>query len=169
MSLGVLDTTIYPIVVAVSVITTFTTPYFIKMSLPFYGILERHLPRRLHFLIDRYQKQADRGEAAGRPWKEVMKRYIWRTVLYSIVLLAILIVSQSYLLPYLSEFAGRWSKLLCMLATLVVMAPFILALIMPVQTKACQWSASPLRLSPPGRCRPKPPQAKKPPEAMCHA
>ena len=59
MSLGVLDTTIYPIVVAVSVITTFTTPYFIKMSLPFYGILERHLPRRLHFLIDRYQ--------AGRP------------------------------------------------------------------------------------------------------
>ena len=115
MSLGVLDTTIYPIVVAVSVITTFTTPYFIKMSLPFYGILERHLPRRLHFLIDRYQKQADRGEAAGRPWKEVMKRYIWRTVLYSIVLLAILIVSQSYLLPYLSEFAGRWSKLLCML------------------------------------------------------
>lgn len=135
MSLGVLDTTIYPIVVAVSVITTFTTPYFIKMSLPFYGILERHLPRRLHFLIDRYQKQADRGEAAGRPWKEVMKRYIWRTVLYSIVLLAILIVSQSYLLPYLSEFAGRWSKLLCMLATLVVMAPFILALIMPVQTK----------------------------------
>ena len=35
---------------------------------------------KFHFLIDRYQKQADRGEAAGRPWKEVMKRYIWRTV-----------------------------------------------------------------------------------------
>ncbi len=105
-------------------------------------VLERHLPRRLHFLIDRYQKQADRGEAAGRPWKEVMKRYIWRTVLYSIVLLAILIVSQSYLLPYLSEFAGRWSKLLCMLATLVVMAPFILALIMPVQTKTAAGARS---------------------------
>ena len=49
MSLGVLDATIYPIVVAVSVITTFTTPYFIKMSEPFYGLLERHLPSQAAF------------------------------------------------------------------------------------------------------------------------
>ena len=68
MSLGVLDSTIYPIVVAVSVITTFTTPYFIKLSLPAYNYVERHLPERLHFLIDRYQKDADRSDAAGRPW-----------------------------------------------------------------------------------------------------
>ncbi len=39
MSLGVLDPTIYPIVVAVSVLTTFTTPYFIRMADPAYGII----------------------------------------------------------------------------------------------------------------------------------
>ena len=53
-SLGVLDTTLYPIVVAVSVITTFTTPYFIKMSVPAYEAIERMLPRRLKDLAERY-------------------------------------------------------------------------------------------------------------------
>lgn len=49
MSLGVLDHTIYPIVVAVSVITTFTTPYFIKMADPTCNFVERHLPKNYIF------------------------------------------------------------------------------------------------------------------------
>ncbi len=136
MSLGVLDNTIYPIVVAVSVITTFTTPYFIKMSLPAYGLVERHLPRRLHFLIDRYQKEADRSDAAGRPWGRVIKRYLWRTVLYGIVLLAILIISVKYLTPYLAEYAGDWSRVLSLAVTLIAMSPFLLALLLPLSPVA---------------------------------
>ncbi len=135
MSLGVLDTTIYPIVVAVSVITTFTTPYFIKMSLPFYNWLVRRLPRRLSFLIDRYRKRADRSEAAGQPWKAVLKRYIWRTVLYSVVLVGILLISQLYLLPWLRNHAGDWANVLCIVITLGAMAPFLLALVIPIKTK----------------------------------
>jgi len=135
MSLGVLDSTIYPIVVAVSVITTFTTPYFIKMSQPFYNWLERRLPRRLRFLIDRYRKQADLSEAAGRPWKAVLKRYIWRTVLYSVVLVSVLLISQMYLLPWLKSHIGNWANMLCIVITLIAMAPFLLALVIPIKTK----------------------------------
>ena len=132
MSLGVLDNTIYPIVVAVSVITTFTTPYFIKMSTPAYEFVERHLPRRLHFLIDRYHKEADRSEAAGRPWGRVLKRYLWRTALFSAVLLAIDIVSNLYLVPWLETWAGTWSRLAGVVITLGAMSPFLLSLIMPL-------------------------------------
>lgn len=49
MGLGVLQPTIYPIVVAVSVITTFTTPYFIRMADPFSNFVESHLPRKVAF------------------------------------------------------------------------------------------------------------------------
>ena len=132
MSLGVLDNTLYPIVVAVSVITTFTTPYFIKMSLPFYNILERHLPHRLNFLINRYHDDAGRSEAEGRPWGRVLKRYLWRTLLYSVVLLAIEIVSTNYFTPYLERIAGNWSHILGLAATLVLMSPFLMALLTPV-------------------------------------
>lgn len=135
MSLGVLDDTIYPIVVAVSVITTFTTPYFIKMALPAYRFTEKHLPRKLHFLIDRYQRQADRNDAAGRPWKEVLKRYIWRTALYSIVLLGLLLLSQTYLRPWVEMNTGSWARPVCVLVTLGAMSPFLFALMTPVSMR----------------------------------
>ncbi|MBD5163250.1 MAG: sodium:proton antiporter [Bacteroidales bacterium] len=135
MSLGVLDNNIYPIVVAVSVITTFTTPYFIKMSLPFYNFLERILPSRLHFLINRYQKECDRSEAERRPWSRVLKRYIWRTVLYSIVLLAIQIVSSQYLMPALRSHWSSWGNAIGLLITLVAMAPFLLAMSLPIKNE----------------------------------
>lgn len=143
MSLGVLDSTLYPIVVAVSVITTFTTPYFIKMSLPAYERLERHLPRRIKILFSRYQKTVNRNEAAGSPWKAVLRRYIWRTVLYSIVLLGILLLSQGFLRPWLDEHAPEWSRLICLVITLGAMAPFILALILPVNTTTENGDAMP--------------------------
>ncbi len=54
MGLGVLDASLYPIIVAVSVITIFTTPYFIKLSTPAYNFVEKHLPKNLKFLITRY-------------------------------------------------------------------------------------------------------------------
>lgn len=135
MSLGVLDTNIYPIVVAVSVITTFTTPYFIKMSLPFYNMVERILPTRLNFLINRYQKECDRSEAQRRPWGRMLKRYIWRTVLYSIVLLAIQIVSSTYLMPALRNHWASWGNAIGLLITLVAMAPFLLALSLPIKNE----------------------------------
>ena len=68
MSLGVLDDNIYPIVVAVSVITTFTTPYFIRLADPAYNLVERHLPARLHFLIERYSGQASAESETRALW-----------------------------------------------------------------------------------------------------
>lgn len=46
LSLGVIGKFLYPVVVAVSVITTFLTPYMIRMATPAYGMLERRLPKK---------------------------------------------------------------------------------------------------------------------------
>ena len=136
MSLGVLDASLYPIVVSVSVLTTFATPYFIKLSQPAADALERHLPRRLLSLITRYSAEADKEQADGRSWTIILKRYIWRTILYSIVLIGMIIVSASYLQPWLMTLSPRWCNLLCVSITLSAMSPFLLALIMPVSATA---------------------------------
>ncbi|MGM9845054.1 MAG: cation:proton antiporter [Muribaculaceae bacterium] len=136
MNLGVLDATLYPIVVAVSVLTTFATPYFIKMSQPAADALERHLPKRLVSLISRYRAEADKEQADGRSWAIILKRYLWRTILYSIVLMGIIIISASYLQPWLMTLSARWSNLLGVSITLAAMSPFLLALIMPVSATA---------------------------------
>ena len=135
MSLGVLDTTIYPIVVAVSVLTTFTTPYFIRMADPVADFIERHLPGRLHFLIDRYSSQVAAESETTALWKSVLQRYIWRIMLYSIVLIAIILVATQWLLPVLTDWLPTWGRFLCAVISLGAMSPFLLALSTPSSKK----------------------------------
>lgn len=135
LSLGVLDPTIYPIVVAVSVLTTFTTPYFIKMSNPVCDFVERHLPSRLHFLIDRYSQNATNESETGKLWVSLFKRYLWRVMLYSIILIAISLVSLKIVLPWLMEIMPSWYKLAGSSITLIIMSPFLLALSYPASKK----------------------------------
>ncbi len=133
MSLGVLEPTLYPIVVAVSVITTFTTPYFIKMSLPVYEFVEKRLPERLRFLIDRYGSQGAKAAAQGNVWSLVLRRPLWRTIIYVIILLAIMLAMDSYAKPILLEIWPSWGGLLSVVIMLVVMSPFLIALFSPVK------------------------------------
>lgn len=131
MSLGVLIPSLYPIVVAVSVITTFTTPYFIKMSVPAYNLVERHLPERLRFLIERYHDQGEQEQAAGAVWGQMLRRYLWRTTIYCAVLIAIIVVMSLFVKPWLHGLVPAWSNLLCMALTLLLMSPFLIALSSP--------------------------------------
>ena len=136
MSLGVLDPQIYPIVVAVSVITTFTTPYFIRMADPTYNFVETHLPRRLHFLIDRYTTGATTSESAIRHlWQSLFKRYLWRVVLYSIVLIALSIICLNYLQPLMIKVFPNWGRFFTAIISLVIMAPFLMALTYPASKR----------------------------------
>lgn len=135
MSLGVLDPTIYPIVVAVSVITTFTTPYFIKMAEPAYNAIERILPKKLNFLINRYSTEASSESENPSLWSSVLRRYLWRVLLYSIILIAIVVISQQFIQPWLYTNMNNWHKLLGSAITLGAMSPFLLALSMPVSKK----------------------------------
>ncbi|WP_237489274.1 cation:proton antiporter [Muribaculum intestinale] len=135
MSLGVLDPTIYPIVVAVSVLTTFTTPYFIRMADPVYGFVERHLPKRMHFLIERYSENANSESETRVLWASVLKRYVWRILLYSSVVIAIMLLCLKYVEPLLLEFSPSWGRFITSVITLLLMAPFLLALAMPASRK----------------------------------
>ncbi len=136
MQLGVLDHTIYPIVVAVSVLTTFTTPYFIKMAEPVYVVVERHLPSKLHFLINRYTETAREESETGRVWRAVLRRYMWRILLYTSVLIAICLISTRWFLPMVMDIIPQWGRLISAIVTLIVMAPFLLALSYPSSQRA---------------------------------
>ena len=135
LQLGVLDASIYPIVVAVSVPTTFTTPYFIRMADPAYRFIEAHLPAKLHFLIDRYSDNASTESETGILWKTVFTRYIWRILLYASVLIAITLISREFLFPLLKRIAPEWGRFICTLITFIVMSPFLLALSYPASKK----------------------------------
>ena len=105
------------------------------MAEPAYNIVERLLPKKLHFLIDRYTTQASVESENTSLWSSLLRRYLWRVLLYSIVLIAIEVVSAQFLLPWLQNVIPSWYKLAGCVITLVVMSPFLLALSVPVSKK----------------------------------
>ncbi len=133
MSLGVLEPTLYPIVVAVSVITTFTTPYFIKMSQPVYNFVERHLPERWRGMIDRYRSDAVREQATPGVWQAMLQRNGATTVSYTVVGIAIIIVCRRFLLPLMERWTPQWADIVTAVCTLAVLSPFIFALSVPAR------------------------------------
>ncbi len=128
MGLGVLEASLYPIIVAVSVITIFTTPYFIKLSVPFYNFVEPRLPKGLQFLINRYSKQTVDASDIKSLWRDILKRYLWRVILYSVILIAIILICRIYVFPLSERVSHTWGRLIATLITLAAMSPFLVAL-----------------------------------------
>jgi len=133
--LGVLDKSIYPIIVAVSVITTFTTPFFIKQAVPCYNAIYKLLPKTWTRLLNGYSQNATESEGSETRvlWKSIMTRYLSRTVIYSVVTIALIAVCRSYLMPLLLQWLGDGSlgRLACAAGTITITGPFIASIIMP--------------------------------------
>ena len=136
VNMGVLRDFIYPVVIAVSVITTFTTPYMIKAATPVSAWLNRVLPKKF---LDRVNSSSTAdfemaGEAEKNHWKSYLKLLAIRVGVYGVLLLAVVIGSAIFLdslfvklFPSLSD---NVRNLLEIVTALVVMTPFNIGLTM---------------------------------------
>ena len=134
-SLGVLDASIYPIIVAVSVITTFTTPFFIKRAEPCYNALYRVLPKSWTRLLNGYSHVASESESSRTAllWKAIVSRYVIRLIVYSVVIIASIILCRTYLMPLVMRWLGGgvWAQLASVALTIAIVGPFIASMILP--------------------------------------
>lgn len=126
-SLKVTSDFLYPIVVAVSVITIFITPYMIRMAEPAYGFLSRHLPKRLLDLADRF---AARGATTATQdvssWRKYLRSTIGTVLIYGIVASAITAVAFLWFVPMMdSILPGTVGKAIAAIVILTVLGPFI--------------------------------------------
>ncbi|MDY6271038.1 MAG: cation:proton antiporter, partial [Prevotella sp.] len=91
LSLGVISQYLYPVVVAVSVVTTFLTPYMIRAAIPCYGLLERHLPRvwvrRLNHARVGVEADADNN---AHLWRQLVRAMLVNTLIYGILSAAVI-------------------------------------------------------------------------------
>jgi CPA2 family monovalent cation:H+ antiporter-2 len=129
VSLKVTSDFLYPIAVAVSAITTFTTPYLIKASEPFYLFLERTLPKKWVAALQRYSSSTA-GITTLSDWKILLRAYITNTVIHSVILVALVFLGSRYLQPFITEHIinGDRGIIMSLILTLILMAPFIWAL-----------------------------------------
>lgn len=101
-SLGVTGVFLYPIIVAVSVVTTFTTPFVLKFSRPLVGWLENHLPKPWLAALDRWCQLRSRQKEPG-DWARFLRGYFGSFFLYGILAFGAVLLGVRRLLPLMLE------------------------------------------------------------------
>lgn len=101
LSLSVIADYIYPIIIAVSVITTLTTPFFIKHSDNIYAFVVKLLPEKLTQKLEHYTDEEQSEKEQDSDWSAFLSRYIRTVALYGVIMAGIGIIGRYWLLPLL--------------------------------------------------------------------
>jgi CPA2 family monovalent cation:H+ antiporter-2 len=103
MSLKVIADHIYPIVVSVSVITTLTTPFFIKHSEKIYELIYKLLPKKLAGKLERYTEEDDSRKESDSDWGRYLRRYAKVTAIYGVLMMGAALLGRFVLEPLLRK------------------------------------------------------------------
>ena len=134
LSLGVISDFLYPVVVAVSVITTFLTPYMIRLATPAYSHLEAHLPNKLVRSLNQLTMSHQHTQEQSK-WKKLLTQMAINTIVYSILSSATVAVMFTFFLPFARKLLPGWelhwyANAITGVLTVLIIAPFLRAMVM---------------------------------------
>ena len=134
LSLGVISKFLYPVVVAVSVITTFLTPYMIRLATPAYNQLEKRLPskwvRSLNHLTMSHPNTTEQNK-----WKKLLLQLGRITLVYGILAAATITLMFTFVLPFTRKLLPGWelhwyANAITGVLTVLFISPFLRAMVM---------------------------------------
>ena len=134
LSLGVIGDFLYPVVVAVSVITTFLTPYMIRLATPAYNALERRLPTHVISSLNHLSMSHNNSQQQSA-WKRLLTQMGINTVVYSILSSASIALMFTFVLPFMQKLLPGWTlhwyaNAITGFLTVLLIAPFLRAMVM---------------------------------------
>ncbi len=127
-SLGVTSDFLYPIVVAVSVFTTFTTPYMIRLAVPAYNVVARLLPAKLITKLERITDEKDEQapDELQQIWNSCFKRFIFTMLINSVLCIAIMAIMYYFGQPIIESMVpAEWVHPVTALIGVVICGPFL--------------------------------------------
>lgn len=133
LSLHVIGDFLYPVVVAVSVITTFLTPYMMRFANPCYSALEKRLPKRLIASLNQMTLNGHLSMPGGDNWRKLLRQMAVNTLIYSTLSVAVIALMFTFVLPFVRNLMPGWhwtANLICGLLTVAAMSPFLRAMVM---------------------------------------
>lgn len=132
LTLGVTSSFLYPVAVAVAVITTFTTPFIMKLAPKAFEFVDHRLPDSLRTLIDKYSAAGVKEDAVQSNWRKLLSRYIPNLIVLSILLVGVEWLLVSFVLPFIHSGmeAGIYREVVMTVVSLLIISPFIWGLTM---------------------------------------
>ncbi len=134
LSLGVISNFLYPVVVAVSVITTFLTPYMIRLADPCYKSMEKHLPKKLIHILN-HLAMSHPATNQHSQWKSLLRQMTVFTLIYSILSAAVIALMFTSVLPLMRYLLPGWelhwyANAITGVLTVLIISPFLRAIVM---------------------------------------
>jgi CPA2 family monovalent cation:H+ antiporter-2 len=126
LSLNVISSHLYPIAVAISVITTFTTPFMIRLSNPSYSFIERNLPNRWTKALDNYSANTLKATEV-KEWKKYIRSNAVNIAVYTVIIISMILLSTRYITVALPQ--NEWNRIITTILTILLISPFLWALI----------------------------------------
>ena len=141
LALGVISDFLYPVVVAVSVITTFLTPYMIRLATPAYNALEHRLPSRLIQTLNHLSMSHPNSTEKSK-WRQLLTQMTVYTVVYGILSSAVIFLMFMLFHPFISRvLGGAWyANLTTGVLTVLLISPFLRAMVMK-KNHSEEWKA----------------------------
>ena len=144
LSLGVISDFLYPVVVAVSVITTFLTPYMIRLATPAYTHLEKRLPSRLIKMMNHLSMSHPNSNEESK-WKKLLTQMSVNTLIYAILSSATIVLMFTFVLPFMRHLLpgselNKYANAITGMLTILLIAPFLRAMVMK-KNRSEEWRA----------------------------
>ena len=121
---------LYPIIVSVSVITTFITPYWVKLGEPLYNAIYNNVKPQWRTVIERLGTGRKTLDKEGE-WNKLLKSYALRLFIYIGWLLFVNLLFTQIIYPVIVNFFGefRHVRVISFLINLTAMLPFLWGLL----------------------------------------
>ena len=144
LSLSVISDFLYPVVVAVSVITTFLTPYMIRLATPAYSVIENRLPSRLINTLNQLSMSHPNSQKESL-WKRLLTQMAMNTLVYSILSSAAIALMFTFFLPFMRKLLPGWelhwyANAITGVLTVIFISPFLRAMVMK-KNRSEEWKA----------------------------
>jgi CPA2 family monovalent cation:H+ antiporter-2 len=127
-SLHVTSDFLYPIVVAVSVFTTFTTPYMIRLAEPAYNVVARILPAKWIAKLERITDENDEKapDELQKIWNSCFKHFVFVMLINSVICIAIMAIMLYYVQPLIADIVpAAWLHTVTAVVALILCSPFL--------------------------------------------
>ncbi|MDO4991590.1 MAG: cation:proton antiporter [Prevotellaceae bacterium] len=130
LSLGVIGNFLYPVVVAVSVITTFLTPYMIRGAVPAYMFVEKKLPKVWVRRINRASIKMPSSLTTQTNWKLLLRAMGTNVAVYGMLSIAAIALMENLFLPFSKQLVpSEWTSVVCSIVTVILISPFLRAMV----------------------------------------
>ena len=131
LSLHVIGEFLYPVVVAVSVITTFLTPYMMKAADPCYTWVERHMPTKWVRRLGHLNIATHSASAEAANWQALIRKLVTNTLIYATLSTAVITLMFTFALTFARQILPHWwANGVCGVVTVALISPFLRAIIM---------------------------------------